>query len=315
MVAAALLVGCGSFEDPTIVLDLRVLAMSAEPPEQVFDLDISNPTAIDPAPIEVCALVAEPNENRRLGWAMRLCPETRDLRCDLERPFVELASGTIDDPDLSSPAPRLCTTFDPGPELLPILMNAIEESSIEGFGGVDLIVELRVGAVGAPVAALQYAAKRVRFSVRLPAERTANRNPRVASIDGSLDETVAKAPLSTGRCADGAVIDVPAGGELFLLPVEPMDVREAYVVPTFDGGSRMFTEYMSYQWLATGGDWSESGSGGPRDGFGNDPELDTSWRAPSSADLNGPTLFSLWMIQRDERVGVSWTELCTRVTP
>jgi hypothetical protein len=43
LVAGLGLVGCGSFEDPAIVLDLRVLAMRAEPPEQLFPVDPAQP--------------------------------------------------------------------------------------------------------------------------------------------------------------------------------------------------------------------------------------------------------------------------------
>ena len=44
----------------------------------------------------------------------------------------------------------------------------------------------------------------------------------------------------------------------------PEGVREDYVVPTFDGGSRMFTESLTYQWLAGDGEWSRSRTGGCR---------------------------------------------------
>jgi hypothetical protein len=37
------------------------------------------------------------------------------------------------------------------------------------------------------------------------------------------------------------------------------------VVPTFEGGSRTFTENLRYQWLATAGSWSRAETGGPRD--------------------------------------------------
>src|SRR5690606_16067340 len=35
--------GCGSFQDPDIVIDFRVLALSASVPEQIVDIDIANP--------------------------------------------------------------------------------------------------------------------------------------------------------------------------------------------------------------------------------------------------------------------------------
>ena len=37
------LVGCGKFQDPNVVVDLRVIAMTASVPEQVIDIDLKNP--------------------------------------------------------------------------------------------------------------------------------------------------------------------------------------------------------------------------------------------------------------------------------
>jgi hypothetical protein len=102
---------------------------------------------------------------------------------------------------------------------------------------------------------------------------------------------------------------------LHLDPIEPDGVREDYVVPTFEGGARLFTENLRYEWLAGGGDWTRSGTGGPRDGAGNQPPLDTEWEAPPADQLDGPTDLSLWVIQRDERGGARWFESCVRVTP
>ena len=89
--AAAAAAGCGSFQDPNIVVDLRVLALTAEPAEQMLDVDLSKPP--DPAallaqlvPTEVCALIADPGADRRLLWSMTLCPLTSDERCDDEYP-------------------------------------------------------------------------------------------------------------------------------------------------------------------------------------------------------------------------------------
>ena len=93
---AAAAAGCGSFQDPNVVVDLRVLAMRAEPAEQMLDVDLTRPP--DPAallaqlvPTEVCALVADPGQDRRLLWSMTMCPLTLDDRCDDDRPQVELA--------------------------------------------------------------------------------------------------------------------------------------------------------------------------------------------------------------------------------
>src|SRR6187549_2992159 len=98
---AIVLAGCTSFEDPDIVVDLRPLAMTAEPPEQLVTLDPTNPPA--PAmllsqlgPTEVCALVVDPDFSRRVRYELSLCTDARGDRCG--RPNSIIATGVIDDP-------------------------------------------------------------------------------------------------------------------------------------------------------------------------------------------------------------------------
>ena len=86
-------------------------------------------------------------------------------------------------------------------------------------------------------------------------------------------------------------------------------------MPTTDGMSRQFTESLTYQWLASAGGFSSGSTGGPRDPFGNPANLWTDWHAPGAGDLDGPLDVDLWVIQRDERLGVSWNQTCIRVVP
>jgi hypothetical protein len=79
--------------------------------------------------------------------------------------------------------------------------------------------------------------------------------------------------------------------------------------------SRMFTESLTYQWLASAGHFSAGTTGGTRDAFGNPPPLFTDWTAPAAKDLDGPTDVSFWFVQRDERLGLAWYEACVRVVP
>ena len=77
----------------------------------------------------------------------------------------------------------------------------------------------------------------------------------------------------------------------------------------------MFTESLTYQWLATAGGFSAGTTGGPRDITGNPVPLFTDYRAPLADDLTGPTDITLWIVQRDERLGAVWYETCIRVVP
>ena len=321
LVVAVLGLGaCGSFEDPTIVIDLRALAITAEPPEQVVPYDPMNPPE-DPADVgivdsEICALIADPAGSRRLRWAMEVCAPDQDGRCldDPERPQYAIGDGVIDDPEEAATPQVACATLASEPALFLVIEDAISIDSLAGFGGIDVMIELRVEAEGGtgPYDEI-FASKRVRYAPQLPADRTANTNPTRTQVS-ILVEDRDPVPLPLGRCGQLAEpVRIAPGEQLELEPLEPEGAREDYVVPTFDGGARMFTESLTYQWLAGDGEWSRASTGGPRDISGELPPLSTKWRAPD--DVTEPTDVSLWVIQRDERLGAAWYESCVRVVP
>ncbi|HVV82755.1 MAG TPA: hypothetical protein VHE35_06725 [Kofleriaceae bacterium] len=312
---------CGSFQDPSIVVDLRILAAVTEPPEQVVPFDPQDPTEIpDFQPFDLCALVADPGVDRGLSWSLSVCPQKLDLRCDPDRPSFVAATGHIDDPDSSATPQQLCATVPAGGPLLGVLRDAIEHDSLAGFGGIDLNLALTVTPDGAPDQAV-YGAKAARFSAKLPAERVANSNPTLDRIDVDLPAGGDPVPLPLGRCVDQpSPLSISVGQRIHLTPVEPPGARETYVVPTFEGGSRTFTENLRYQWLAGDGDWTRASTGGTRDAAGNEPPLDTEWKTPTAAQLADrgislPLDVPLWVIQRDERGGAAWFESCIRVVP
>src|SRR5262249_7175287 len=144
-----------------------------------------------------------------------------------------------------------------------------------------------------------------------PARRKPNQNPSIRALY-VLDQE-----LEGGRCADATTVpfQVAPGQEIDIAPVEPDGVREVYQLPTFDGGTRTFTENLRYSWFATAGSFTLEQSGGPTDLFGNRPVLDTHWVAPSAANLSMLVdgKVSLWVVQRDERGGTYWTERCLQV--
>ncbi len=314
----AALAGCGSFEDPTLVLDLRVLAMHASPPEQVVDVDLEAPDRLailsQLAPTTVCGLVADPNAFRPLRWSMTLCLLDAEARCDRERPYVELGAGQIDDPDTSEVAQTPCAQVFPSNEMIAMLLDAVDQNPVEALGGVQTTVVLSVAALDDPTTEV-FASKHLRVSPRIPAGRLPNVNPTVNGID-SADANNATVILPRNkRCAelDPEDITIPTvrpGGRITLFPNEPPDVRETYLAPTLDGGIAQLKETISYQWLATRGAWSDEFTGGGHDVLGNQSLLGSDWIAP---EVTGTTLVSLWMIQREERFGVSWYETCVRI--
>lgn len=315
-----LLAACGSFEDPDVVIDMRVLAMAADRPEQVIEVDLANPMdevalleQVEPA--EMCALVADPGIERRLRWSMTLCVLDSDERCRASRPQVVVGAGVIEDPDVAAPVPRMCATVNPDGNLLGVVRAAFEDDEFSGLGGIDYGIGLVVGAEGGDPALDLYAGKTLRLSPKIPAERTANTNPSVDGFEISIDGG-APVALPLGRCVEQAApITVGPRAEVRITPLEAAGAREIYVVPTLDGGAREFTEALTYQWLTGAGGFSSGSTGGTRDVSGNYPPLFTDYRAPAAEDLAGVTDAPLWIVQRDERLGARWYESCLRVVP
>lgn len=318
--AALALFACGDFDDPTIVYDMRILGAIAEPPEILVPADPANldPTALPD--VEVCALAADPGDSRELSYAMVACPANTRGRCDgAEVPSVNLGSGTVPDPEESASAGRICGTLSPTPALADIIEASISLDSLSGFGAIDIQVEIAIWPAGDNRDDAIFATKQMRFGAELPAERVANRNPSLESIIVTRAPTGQRgldSELPVGRCGDVIAPIVAPGETIGLLPVEAEGVREDYVVPTFDGDSRSFTEILRYSFFATEGSFNKGETGGDRDISGILPTLDTRWTAPSKAEVVGTGLdVELYIIQRDERGGQSWTQGCVRVRP
>jgi hypothetical protein len=312
----ALLAACGSFEDPDIVLDFRVLAMRAEIPEQVVDIDITQPPDVGAVlaqlvDTKVCPLLSDRNFDRDLRWSAQLCDLTSDDRCPEDAPV--LGSGVWTDPDTTNP--DMCITVPANGNLIGVALDYLEGDQLKGLGGIYYGVSLRVGGVGANPDLDLFAAKNLRLNPRIPAELKANNNPSLDGLEVSVNGGEAM-PLALGRCIDQpSPLVLAPGDQIRLNPLETAGAREEYVVPTVTGGSRMFTESLTYQWLATAGNYSSGRTGGPRDPFGNPALLYTDWTAPRAKNLDGPTDVEIWVIQRDERLGLQWYQSCVRVVP
>jgi hypothetical protein len=321
VLVAILAAGCTSFENPSIVIDFRILAISADRPEQVIDIDIQDPAPPvelleQVEPTEICVLVSDREFDRRLRWSMTVCALNNDERCRDGAPQSVFGRGLWDDPDLAPEPPRLCATIPADGNLLGVALDALRRDALRGLGGIYYGVSLRVGGEDDDPALDLYGAKEMRLMPRIPSDIEANTNPSLDGLEARFEGADAAVPLPLGRCLDQPEpLTVAAGQRVRIFPLETEGTREPYVVPTIDGGSRMFTETLTYQWLATAGRFSPGRSGGRRDAFGNEATLWTDWRAPAARDLDGPLDVELWVVQRDERLGLAWYETCLRVVP
>lgn len=130
----ALACGCTQQFDPCFspaqkIVDLRVVAVRAEPPETVID------PAGDPVPeVEVTALVAVPPEDvkQELLLLARVCAPTADLQCPNESPVVARQVGPP-----GALAVRIQATLSQ-------LLAARQADPLQGFGGIRLQVDLEV---------------------------------------------------------------------------------------------------------------------------------------------------------------------------
>lgn len=320
--------GCTTFEDPSIVLDLRIIAMTASldrtvtsggfGPEQVVEIDFEHPDPVailaQLQPTEVCGIVADPAAHRALRWTMTVCLLGLDDRCDLDHPVIELGSGLLADPDDSETREQACATLYPDQKLLTILREAVEANPVQALGGVEYGVVLEVDDPLVPGSAV-FGAKHLRVAAPVPAARRANLNPYVDYLDAAVASIGLSIPRT--RCADMTTLgvdlpEVEGGDVVTLFPIEPASTREEYFAPTLSGSAERVTETLTYQWLAADGSFSDETTGGGHDILGNQSLLGTEWRAPRLAT---PKDISVWMVQRDERYGVSVLETCIRVMP
>lgn len=319
LVAAALAItGCGEFEKRSIVLDLRILNVRTVPPEIVSPFDPNDPTNVQLAPVQVCAFVADPHESRSLTWGMAACAPTDSDRCDdLARPFVDMGTGTVEDPEEADQPVEMCAELPAGGLVPIVLEDAVSLDSLAGFGGIALQVEFWVRDSSATIAEAEFAKKRVVYAPELPAGRTPNQNPTVGSFMVTRQDSGANEVMPMGRCLDQTEpLRVVAGESITIYPSEPAGIREDYALPTYDGGEVRFTENMRYAWYSTYGNWGRETSGGPTDVIGNEPVRHTTWTAPRDPEVVGDGLdVMMWFVQRDERAGSSHYYSCVHVEP
>jgi hypothetical protein len=315
------MLGCGSFQDPNVVIDLRVVAMTATPPEQIIDISqTQDPTTLlqQVVPAQVCALVADRNFQRDLRYTFTLCAPMDDDRCDPASPFAVIAEGVAPDPD-AFPRPALCAPIEPNGNLLGVVLDYLNNDMTHGLGGIYYGVDLQVGGVDADPADDIFAEKSLRVTPRIPADIQANNNP---TMDGLMaSDPVAAAtnpqPVPLMSCDDpnAQPLQVSSGQNIRLTPIETPGVHEMYVAPTIEGGEESFTESITYQWVITDGSLSDGMTGGGHDLAGNLLPIFTDYTAPDAADLDGPEDVNVWITVRDERLGEAWYESCIHVTP
>lgn len=272
----------GSLDERATVDDLRVLAISADPPEVVL-------TEAALPDVTLAALVADPREPARtITYEWLACGLTDDLRCASAGFRERLGGGDAPLADLGA---TLTITGD-------LLDAARDLDTYRGFGGVALVAEL---VLAAGTDEELHSIKQVTGSLGLPAGTTPNANPtppalRHDDLDWPTDE----------------VLDVAPDAELSIEPVSPPEDAEHYGVYRFDLRIEELDEHLEYDFYASAGSWTRSSSGGPPSPLATETSLASVWAPPEEPD--GPDV-TMWIVVRDGRGGAAWTERHLRVLP
>jgi len=329
-VVASLAACTPDFEASWAVRDLRLLAVQAEPPELLYrELPPEllsageGPAPVDP--VRLTALAADPRDpEREVEWELWACtPEATGCREARRRWPLGLDEAGRCQPlaeDAAAPRQRsglagITCDFVP---TLALLVASLEADPYRGFGGLPVVVELRLfdGQQVVPVF------KRLAYTVPLPyspipAGKEANRNPELAAIeiDGvrwTRERLAAELPR------------IPVAAKRELLPVAADGAKESYLVVTTGAageradplrapGVQQLEEALSYEFYVTAGALSHGRTGGRGSTFITDKkvtDLTSTWTAPLAA----PGLpIRFWVVVRDDRGGASWVSFSATV--
>ncbi|HEY0714959.1 MAG TPA: hypothetical protein VGF45_19925 [Polyangia bacterium] len=307
------------FENPTTIVDLRLLAVRAEPSEVLIDLEAAMaagalteplpeitlmPLIVDPngggRPVEyrVQTCVVQPNEEARGGTQRpgRLGDTIGDAPCDpgagiiAEGTALPIAGGVV----------PLVVSFQPTLALL------IEAARIDPLGvelGLPITVTFTLRAGGESVTAF----KRIIFSRRLSPMQIPNQSPVIGSFKLRTNRN-----MTAARFDPDVAPPVVRAGRTLLLSIEPA-VAESYPARNFSLAEKRFyteqvpRETLRYSFYATRGRFSPGFvSNEPSPLRMNQPiNHEVVYEPPVDAGER-PGLVDVYVVARDERGGSSF---------
>lgn len=339
--------GCTpDFDEPWLVKDLRILAISANPPEVILPGEPSGVSSSDAAAwlaqldlaalrVNLDVLAVDPERpDRAVDWEIWACSAEESFCKDDAAFSARLVRSR-------STLSAIRYTFTP---TLPLLLAAFEADPFRAFGGLPLTLEVRIDDGEREVRGF----KRLVYTFALPYSpvprcKQANRNPLLQAIqvnednvlqaDAPLrfeqDATVVLDPLAQGARARrrvGACPDPLAEEAPDPCVFDPSsESREYYWVVTADdpngGGSgpslgeRQLCEFLSYDFYTTAGELSNGTTGGTPSPFFENKKIEdptVEWTAPETTEAS-PVRF--WVVIRDDRGGTSWVSFAFDLGP
>jgi len=269
-----------NFQSQSQVVDLRVLAVQAEPPEAQFDPDAGT---VDPVKLTILAV---DGARRDAGATLtaRICAATDSGLCD-EGPSLSAGTLSRDGGDLFSTTLTL-------PQA--VVAEAADASDLRGFDGVR--VQYSFSIDDGDDAGPQTGEKVIAYSQKTDAGLLGhpNKNPVLAGAkftqpDGGAQQVV-----------DGQPLSAPAEVALGLTPLLPRDQIEAYQTLDLRGNLITLPEFPAYSFYTTGNaELDNDTASEPVDGGAAPPQGLTRFTAHTGAG-------TLWIVVRDGRGGESF---------
>jgi len=322
---AALGGGCSSFQDESTLIDLRILAIKADPAEIYVD---PSKLATQTAPFEstFTALVVDPKGNgRAISYDVLACPRDIDtvtaatghngVICAHNVPGQTPSSYEVISPDTPS------LTTDPGPEHDISFDFSVPPSLLEVAFGVDpyaamgfqlpVVVQMELAAGSESIVTT----KRMIFSQQLP-DRPAqapNQNPTIMTMTIYPARDANADPISPVPLDPGTPVPIRLGSQMWFEPGGA--IAEAYSTRslTRDNPPQVVTtdvpaETLRYAFFSTAGTFTPVETSTATPPIFTSPDrihIESQYTAPTTMPDN-PNL-TVWFVVRDERGGASWT--------
>jgi hypothetical protein len=287
-----------NFQSQDQVVDLRILAVRADPPEALFDLDAGT---VQPVQLTILAV---DGARRDAGATLNatVCAATDSGVCD--------QGALLSEPPLSRDAGDLFST--PLFVSSDAVVGAADASALGGLNGVRVQYSFTVddGDPHGPQSGAKiviYSPSSVQF---LDAGRP-NHNPILDGVVVVLPD--GGSPLSAGRSllADGEPLVAPAEVAIGLTPILPNDGGppngtpngiEIYQTTDLRGNVITLPEFPAYSFYTTGNAEFDNGTASqPVDGGVAPPQGLTRFTAHADAGAG-----TMWIVVRDGRGGESW---------
>jgi hypothetical protein len=280
VVLAALAACTPNFQSQGEVVDLRVLAVQAEPPEAQFDPDAGT---VEPVKLTVLAV---DGARRDAGATLtaRICGATDSGLCD-EGPSIAAETLTRDGGDVFTATLVL-------PQA--VVFEAADASDLRGFDGVR--VQYSFSIDDGDDAGPQTGEKVIVYSQKTDAGLLGhpNHNPILAGAK------LVQPDGGTQTVADGQPLSAAAEVALGLTPILPRDQIETYQTLDLRGNLITLPEFPAYSFYTTGNaEFDNDTASEPVDGGAAPPQGLTRFTAHAGAG-------TMWIVVRDGRGGESF---------